>query len=135
MRHWLGYTSSKYLPSPLKCVLASPGHNTCGCGCKVLEEPPDSGEQRYNSMGSMLDSESLILDLKTQGSPLLLASYFPPKCGGLGPLGHVSPQKVQPELSSFLDSLLESSGECLNSTWEKSTRLGTCISDPQPQSL
>lgn len=68
-------------------------------------------------MGSMLDSESLILDLKTQGSPLLLASYVPPKCGGLGPLGHVSPQKAQQELSSSLDSLLESSGECPNSTW------------------
>jgi hypothetical protein len=45
------------------------------------------------------------------------ASNYPPKCGGLGPLGHVSPQRVQPELSSSLDSLLESSGECPHSTW------------------
>lgn len=76
MGHCLGYTPSKCLPSPLKCALASPGHNTCGCGCKVLEEPPGSGEQRYNSMGSMWGNESLIPDLKTQGSPLLLCQLL-----------------------------------------------------------
>lgn len=118
MGHCLSYTSSKCLPAPLKSALASPGHNTCGCGCKVLEEPPDSGEQRCSSMSSMWRAVSI---LSQTSRPKALhsysASYSPPKCGGLGPLGHASPQRVQPELSSSPDSSLESSGECLRSTW------------------
>ena len=29
----------------------SPGHSTCGCGCRVLAELAGSGEPRYNSEG------------------------------------------------------------------------------------
>lgn len=73
----LGYTSSKCLPSPLKSALGSPGHNTCGCGCKVLEEPPDSGEQRYSSMGSMWWSVSpLSQTSRPQAHHFCTASYF-----------------------------------------------------------
>lgn len=46
-------------PPPGKCsypwgTLVSPGHNTCGCVCRVLAELPDSGEQKCNSGGSTL---------------------------------------------------------------------------------
>lgn len=117
MGHCLSYTSSKCLPSPLKGALTSPGHNTCGCGCKVLEEPPDSGEQRCSSMGKMLGAVSLLSQTsRSKALHSYSSSYSPPKCGGLGPLSQASPQRVQPEPNSSPDSLLESSDECPHST-------------------
>lgn len=105
---------------------ASPGHNTCGCGCTVPAEPPGSGEQRYSSGGSMWAKVTSSPGRTPHGPWALLGN--PPRDGGLC---LASPRRAQPEPSSSLGSWLVSCGGCLRSIC-RSPELGAGSLAPQP---